>query len=517
MAEPSEKLAESLEILLKLQQDQGFVAVQSNEISRIHRERLMKNGFLKEAAKGWYIITNPSDQQGETTAWYTSYWQFCSRYLQKKYGGKYTVSAEQSISLHAGDNTVPNQMIIRAHNGSNKAIPLLFETSLFIMKSPLPNVAEVEVKNGIRRLTLASALIHCSPKMYQRDATNMRTALAQITNSSEVARLLLEGSHSVVAGRLVGAFRNIGQTRIAEDIIKTMEAADYKVKEIDPFVEKQKIKLSFRERSPYANRVRLMWAEMREVVLKYFPSEPGIPTNSDKYLKSIDEIYVMDAYHSLSIEQYVVSVELIEKVRGGKWDLEHEDDKKHRDAMAARGYYQATLAVKESIKKILSSKNVGKVLDYDHCDWYRELFAPSVTVGILRVADLAGYRNRPVFISNSQHVPMNKDAVVDVMPILFELLEQEENAGVRAVLGHFIFVYIHPYVDGNGRMARFLMNAVLASGGYPWTVIPVEERNKYMKTLEEASKTRNIEPFAKFISYLVAESLKGTPVATIKK
>ena len=45
----------------------------------------------------------------------------------------------------------------------------------------------------------------------------------------------------------------------------------------------------------------------------------------------------------------------------------------------------------------------------------------------------------------------------------------------RAVLD-WLFGYIHPYPDGNGRMARFLMNAMLASGGYPWTVIRVEDR-----------------------------------------
>jgi len=38
------------------------------------------------------------------------------------------------------------------------------------------------------------------------------------------------------------------------------------------------------------------------------------------------------------------------------------------------------------------------------------------------------------------------------------------------VLGHFVFVYIHPYLDGNGRIGRFLMNLMLAAGGYPWTV-----------------------------------------------
>lgn len=58
------------------------------------------------------------------------------------------------------------------------------------------------------------------------------------------------------------------------------------------------------------------------------------------------------------------------------------------------------------------------------------------------------------------------------MPCGFELLSEQQEPAVRVVLGHFIFVY--PYFDGNGRMGRFLMNVSLASGGCPWTVIPVE-------------------------------------------
>jgi Fic family protein len=96
-----------------------------------------------------------------------------------------------------------------------------------------------------------------------------------------------------------------------------------------------------------------------------------------------------------------------------------------------------------------------------------------------------------------------------------ELLEHESEASVRAVLGHFIFVFIHPYMDGNGRMGRFIMNLMLASGGYPWTVIPVQQRAFYMKSLEEASVNLNILPFVEFLSDLVRESLKGKPVATI--
>jgi len=102
-----------------------------------------------------------------------------------------------------------------------------------------------------------------------------------------------------------------------------------------------------------------------------------------------------------------------------------------------------------------------------------------------------------------------------MMPVLFELLASEPEGSVRAVLGHFIFVYIHPYMDGNGRMGRFLMNAMLASGGFPWTVIPVQQRNGYMQALESASAGQNIEPFAIFISSLVSGALEGRPAASL--
>ena len=217
--------------------------------------------------------------------------------------------------------------------------------------------------------------------------------------------------------------------------------------------------------------------------------------------KKIEELYTSDAYHSLSIEGYRVSPELIERVRSGDWNPDdNEEDRSHRNALAARGYWQAFQTVQDSIKKILSGESAGERVGDDHGIWYRELFAPSVTAGILRPGDLAGYRNAPVYIRRSMHVPPNKEAVRDLMPAFFDLLEEEAEASVRVVLGHFIFVYIHPYMDGNGRIGRFLMNTMMASGGYPWTIIPVEMRDEYMAALESASVDQDIRPFAKFLA-----------------
>ena len=174
--------------------------------------------------------------------------------------------------------------------------------------------------------------------------------------------------------------------------------------------------------------------------------------------------------------------------------------------MAARGYWLAFNAVKSSVEKILNKENPAEVAVEDHGNWYRALFGPSVEAGIVNASDLAGYRNDQVYIRNSRHVPPNKDAVLDCMPALFDHLREEDNPAVRTVLGHWVFVYIHPYMDGNGRMGRFLMNAMLASGGYPWTVIPVERRTDYMQALESASVDSNIKPFAKFLGKLVKKS-----------
>lgn len=516
MATPAEKLAESLKVLQTIQKN-GIVAIKSKDLSRTNKDRLITNGFIREVIRGWYIAVNPDESKGNSTSWFASYWGFCSRFLEDRFENDYCISAEQSLLLHSGNQSVPSQMIIRSIKGTNNLTQLLFNTSLFSMKSPLSELESVEIKNGLRILNLASSIVYSSPSIYVSNPVDVRTALSIVNDASEILSLLLDKGHSLKAGRIVGAFRNIGNSKIADEILKTMKSAGYDVREIDPFEEKTPIPLSSRERSPYCNRIRLMWHEMRESVINVFPKQLNT-TFIDKTscLKNIDDIYVTDAYHSLSIEKYTVTAELIERVRSGKWNLkDNEEDKKHRDAMAARGYWLAFNSVKKSIEKIIDGGDLGKILSEDHSDWFRELFSPSVTSGLLKPSDLAGYRRHQVYIGQSQHVPLNIDAVRDVMPILFELIAEEPEPSVRAVLGHFIFVYIHPYMDGNGRIGRFLMNAILATGGYKWMVIPVQKRDEYMNALELASVQQNIEPFAKFIGELVQSTIDGNPVAEL--
>jgi Fic family protein len=212
---------------------------------------------------------------------------------------------------------------------------------------------------------------------------------------------------------------------------------------------------------------------------------------------------------------------LIQRVSAGDWNPQaHANDADARNALAARGYWLAHNAVKLSIRKLLDAGRVGgdaaahptssaEVVRADHRTWFRQLFAPSVDARILVAADLAGYRAHQVYIRNAAHVPPPKEAVREMMPALFDLLAAEPSAAVRAVLGHFMFVFIQPYMDGNGRIGRFLMNAMLASGGYPWTVVRLERRAEYMAALDAASAQANIKPFASFIASCIGHGDAG--------
>tara|TARA_R110002153_G_scaffold192633_1_gene345913 strand:+ start:2615 stop:4126 length:1512 start_codon:yes stop_codon:yes gene_type:complete len=499
----SQKLADSLE-QLQLLQDKGTVAIQSKQLSRLHRERLLKHGFICEVIRGWYIPSIPEEKSGDSTYWYTSFWDFCATYLSERFGAQWCLSPEQSINLHIGDKTVPQQLLVRSPKGNNKPTSFLHNTSIFDVRLSLPDTDNIICLNGLNVYSLASALVHSSTNQFMHTPIQMRTALSMVTDASDVLSVLLNGGHSVIAGRLAGAFRNIGRDLIADNILKGMQAADLKVQEVDPFNGKTNLSFGRRDISPYVNRMRLMWSDMREPIIKHFPESTNQSVDIGNYMTQVEDKYVTDAYHSLSIEGYRVTRELIELVRSGNWQSEASiESKKHLDAMAAKGYWDAFQEVKKAVKKVLEGGNSGEVLENTYSDWYLALFGASVAAGIIKQSDLAGYRTGPVYIRQSMHTPPNREAVRDMMPTLFDLLAEEENAAVRVVLGHFIFVYIHPYFDGNGRMGRFIMNLMMASGGYPWTIVPVDRRDEYMQALETASVKQDIVPFTKFLASLL--------------
>jgi hypothetical protein len=507
MAPPREKLAESLTLLNRLQEGDRRV-FRSREIARPDRERLLRNGFLQPVMKGWVISARPGEAPGDSTAWYTSFWEFCARYAESRFGPAWHLSPEQSLLLAAESTAVPRQVVVYAPRGTNNAVALPFGTGIYDLKQPqMPPAADLEVVDGLRVHTPAAALLRVPESFFTRHPLEARVVLAGLRDPSDVLRRLLEGGHSAVAGRLAGAFRRIGDDDSAREILGAMRSAGYEVRETDPFEPRRSFgRLS--TAAPIVARIQALWESMRAAVLESFPPAPGLAGDAGGYLASVDELYRADAYHSLSIEGYRVTPALVERVRGGGWNPgSDEADRRDRDALAARGYWQAFQAVKGSVAAVLEGGDAGEVARRDHRAWYRELFQPCVAAGLVDAAALAGYRNDAVYLRGSRHVPPRWEAVRDAMPALFDLLSAEEEPAVRAVLGHWLFGYLHPYPDGNGRLARFLMNVMLASGGYPWTIVRVEDRGPYLEALESASVEQDARPFAAFLAERVRRAI----------
>ncbi len=208
MATPPEKLAQSLEALGKLQLPTGGSAIRAKDLSRTHRERLLVNGFLQEVIKGWFIPSRPDEAAGESTAWYASFWRFSSAYLNARFGREWCLAPEQSLSFHAGNRTVPRQLMVRSPKARNKITNLPHKTSLLDVRAALPVAGDIEVKEDLRLFSPEAALVASSPRFFSSNSTDVRTVLLGIRDASNLLARLLEGGHTTIAGRLAGAFRN---------------------------------------------------------------------------------------------------------------------------------------------------------------------------------------------------------------------------------------------------------------------------------------------------------------------
>jgi hypothetical protein len=497
-ANPQRELAEALR---RAQGAAPAHILRSEQLTRRDRTLLQQRGFLVEIIKGWYALTTPQAQPGDTTFWHLHFWSFASAYLQKRYADRYCLSAEHSLDLWAGNTQTPKQLVVTTTRGGVFTLNLPNDSSILVYPGRKALPAGREIKSGVQVMPLAVALIRATPSYFTLSAINAELVLRSV-RPEELSRALLgDESNMAAAGRIVGALQHLGLSAAAQRILADLGAAGFTVKPQNPFDGPARLPRGVALESPYAGRIEAMWAEMRADVLAHFPPPSRSKPNREAYLKRVNEIYTHDAYHSLSIEGYQVTPELIDKIANGDWDPSASPaDHAQVNAMAAKGYHEAFKRVVASLGDVLSGASAATVAKRDLQDWYRALFSPSVLANIIPASALAGYRERRVFIRGSEHVPPSVEAVPALMDSLFAVLAKEKSPAVRAVLGHFIFVFIHPYSDGNGRVGRFLMNLMLGSGNYGWTVIRVDRRAAYMDALEQASVHGKISDFAKFVA-----------------
>jgi fido (protein-threonine AMPylation protein) len=495
---PNERLAHALEEARHVAQDHG---VRGKDLKARTRKLLLETGALIEVIRGWYLLAPPHTTAGDTTLWHGNIWTFLGIYLADRVGDGYCLSAESSLDLLAGETRTPQQVVVILQEGGNNVVELAFGTSLLTYRDPV-RLPRVRTKHrGVNIMTAGTALARVSPSYFEKSRMNAELVLRSASDQ-DLVQGVLEYGKAIAAGRVLGALIEIGETGKAERLRAALTSARLSVKPENPFPPGEAMVLpQVKIRSPYAGRILALWNAMREAVIANFPPPPATLASKGAILAQANNVYRHDAYNSLSIEGYFVTADLVERVRSGTFNMENADDRRSMDAMAAKGYYLAHEAVLKSIDRILDGANPGKIADQDLPSWHVRLYQPAVDAGIIPAYSLAGYRERAVFIRNSMHVPPPPgEAVMDAMDALFASLQDEPNPAVRGILGHFLFVFIHPFQDGNGRIGRFLMNAMLASGGYPWTIIRVSQRPAYMAALEAASTQQEILPFVQMVA-----------------
>lgn len=125
-------------------------------------------------------------------------------------------------------------------------------------------------------------------------------------------------------------------------------------------------------------------------------------------------------------------------------------------------------------------------------------------------ADQAGqYRSIQVYISGTEYIPPAPDEIPRRMAQLIDRIHSS-NIALHpielAAMAHKCLVDIHPFIDGNGRTARLLMNLILVNAGYGVVSVPPVWRNDYINALSASRRLNDMEPFCKLITECVIET-----------
>lgn len=117
------------------------------------------------------------------------------------------------------------------------------------------------------------------------------------------------------------------------------------------------------------------------------------------------------------------------------------------------------------------------------------------------------YRRSAVRISGTEYTPPNAAKVPQRMQEVYKMINAKGEPIEVAAMIHQKFVDIHPFIDGNGRTARLLMNLYLMRNGYPPIIILKTERKKYIRTIIQNQVEQKPAPFINFVAKAVERSL----------
>ncbi|XP_077863659.1 protein adenylyltransferase FICD-like, partial [Saccoglossus kowalevskii] len=219
-----------------------------------------------------------------------------------------------------------------------------------------------------------------------------------------------------------------------------------------------------------------------------------IPDNNAALRRAKMEMYYQHIYHTNAIEGNTLTLAQTRAILetgiavSGKSIMEHNE---------VLGLDAAMKFINSSLVHRIGSITVQDILDIHHR-----------VLGNVDPLEAGRFRRTQVFVGS--HVPAPPDQVEDLVSDFSEWLNSEDNQELHpiefAALVHYKLVYIHPFIDGNGRTSRLLMNLILMQAGFPPVTIKHELRHEYYEYLEKANQG-DLRPFIRFIARCTEKTL----------
>jgi len=217
-------------------------------------------------------------------------------------------------------------------------------------------------------------------------------------------------------------------------------------------------------------------------------------------LKSLEEkLEIDEVYNSTAIEGNTLTLGETSLVLTKGLTIGGKSLKDHLEVKSYDKAYQYLKSIYSKIDKI-DEKIILEIHSLVFADFTEELKVQlNHGIGI--------YRHQPVFIRGSSFVPPNYLKVPELMEFLIGFLNSIKKDDLRkAILAHLGLAAIHPFIDGNGRVARLLMNLILFRAGWPIIIVKKERRGDYLNSLEAIQKDSKDKQFLNLMLEFLQQS-----------
>ncbi|XP_004615557.1 protein adenylyltransferase FICD [Sorex araneus] len=227
----------------------------------------------------------------------------------------------------------------------------------------------------------------------------------------------------------------------------------------------------------------------------------SIPKGNSALRRVMEETYYHHIYHTVAIEGNTLTLSEIRHILETRYAVPGKSLEEQNEVLgmhAAMKYVNTTLV-----------SRVGSVTTGDLLEIHRRV------LGYVDPVEAGRFRRTQVLVGH--HLPPPPQDVARQTDEFVQWLNSEDAMNLHpvefAALAHYKLVYIHPFIDGNGRTSRLLMNLILMQAGYPPITIRKEQRAEYYHVLEAANEG-DVRPFIRFIAKCTETTLDTLLFAT---